>query len=59
MTAIALVIFVIAILYVMVWSIKNEDARSISDQTGFIKMRDSSKTPRHSSGRKPRGPSAR
>jgi hypothetical protein len=59
MTAIALVIFVIAILYVMVWSIKNEDARSISDQTGFIKMRDSSKAPRHSSGRKPRGPSAR
>ena len=39
MTAIALVIFVIGILYVMIWSMKNEDARSISDQTGFIRMR--------------------
>lgn len=58
MTAIALVIFVIAIFYVMIWSIKNEDARSIGDQTGFIKMRDSSKTSRNSAGRKARGFSA-
>jgi hypothetical protein len=58
MTAIALVIFVVAILYVMIWSIKNEDARSIGDQTGFIKMRDPSNTPRGSAGRKVRGRSA-
>ena len=40
MVAIALVIFTAAIIYVMIWSMKNEDARSIGDQTGLIKMRD-------------------
>lgn len=40
MTAIALVIFTCFILYVMIWSIKNENARSTRDQTGIIKMRD-------------------
>lgn len=42
MTAIALVIFTGFVLYVMVWSIKNGNARSIKDQTGIIKMRDPS-----------------
>lgn len=40
MTAIALVIFTCFIVYVMIWSIKNENARSTKDQTGIIKMRD-------------------
>lgn len=39
MTSIALAIFTVAIIYVIVWSIKNEDARAIGDQTGFIRMR--------------------
>lgn len=56
MTSIALAIFTAAIVYVMVWSIKNEDARSIGDQTGFIRMRDPSgatKKPGERSGRFP------
>src|SRR4051812_37512338 len=44
MTAIALVIFTGFVLYVMVWSIKNGNARSIKDQTGIIRMRDPSGT---------------
>jgi hypothetical protein len=43
MTSIALGAFVVAIIYVMIWSIKNDGVRSISEQTGFIKMRDLSK----------------
>ena len=45
MTSIALGIFIIGIIYVMVWSIKNDGARSISEQTGFIKMRQPAETP--------------
>jgi len=40
MTGIALLIFTGFILYVMVWSLKNDGARSIKDQTGLIKMRE-------------------
>jgi len=39
MTSIALGVFIILIIYVMVWSIRNDDARSIRDQTGLIRMR--------------------
>lgn len=39
MTSIALGVFIIFIIYVMIWSIKNDDAGSINDQTGFIRMR--------------------
>ena len=48
MTGIALLIFTGFILYVMVWSIKNDGVRSIKDQTGLIKMRElSEKRDRH------------
>lgn len=42
MVSIALGLFVIFIVYVMIWSIKNDDARSIGDQTGLIRMREPS-----------------
>lgn len=40
MTAIALAVFTLFIAYVMIWSMKNDHARSIGEQTGLIKMRD-------------------
>jgi hypothetical protein len=40
MTSVALGIFIVFIVYVMIWSIKNHGARSIADQSGIIKMRD-------------------
>jgi hypothetical protein len=40
MTAIALAIFIVFILYVMLWSVRNDGAKSIGDQKGLIKMRD-------------------
>lgn len=43
MTSIALGVFIIFIIYVMVWSIRNDGARSIAEQTGFIRMRRPSK----------------
>ena len=52
MTSIALVVFISFIVYVMVWSIKNDSARSISEQTGIIRMRDSSTAPRKPGGRR-------
>ena len=52
MTAIALAIFILAIVYVMVWSIKNDHARSIGDQTGLIKMRNPSRAGHKTDGRK-------
>ena len=52
MTSIALVVFIGFIVYVMVWSIKNDSARSISEQTGVIRMRDSSTTPRKPGGQR-------
>ena len=45
MTSIALGVFIVFIIYVMVWSIRNDDARSIRDQTGFIRMRLPPETP--------------
>jgi hypothetical protein len=44
MTSVALGIFIVFIVYVMIWSIKNDGARSIGDQSGIIKMRDPSDT---------------
>ena len=46
MISIALGVFIVFIMYVMIWSLKNDDVRSIREQTGFIKMRDSSKSTR-------------
>jgi hypothetical protein len=40
MTSIALGLFILFIVYVIVWSIKNDGAKSIGHQTGIIKMRD-------------------
>ena len=42
MTSIALGMFIVFIIYIMIWSIKNDGARSISEQTGLIRMRDPS-----------------
>lgn len=39
MTSIALFIFIAAIIYVMIWSIRNDGVRSIREQTGFVRMR--------------------
>ncbi|MGD1876718.1 MAG: hypothetical protein ACFB13_04365 [Kiloniellaceae bacterium] len=39
MTSIALGVFIVFIIYVMIWSIRNDGARSIREQTGFIRMR--------------------
>ena len=39
MSSIALLIFVSAILYVIFWSLKNDDVASIEDQKGFIAMK--------------------
>ena len=41
MTGIALLIFTGFIVYVMVWSMKNDGVRAIKDQTGLIRMRES------------------
>lgn len=54
MTSIALGLFVIAIIYVAVWSIKNDGLRSIRDQSGFIRMR----VPRQAAVRKAKRQSA-
>ena len=51
MTSIALGVFIIFIIYIMIWSIKNDGARSIGEQTGLIRMRDPSTAPRKSGGR--------
>lgn len=39
MTSIALALFIVFIVYVMIWSIRNDGARSIREQNGYIKMR--------------------
>jgi len=54
MTSIALGIFIVGIIYVMIWSLKNDGARSIGEQTGFIRMRVPSKTAQ-AIGKQPRG----
>lgn len=43
MTGIALALFTLFIAYIIIWSFKNDRARSIGDQSGLIRMRD----PRH------------
>jgi len=45
MTAIALAVFIVFIIYVMIWSIRNDGVRSIREQTGYIKMRVPPETP--------------
>lgn len=50
MTSIALGVFIVFILYVMFWSIRNDRAKSIAEQTGFLRMRDSSGAGRKSTG---------
>src|SRR3546814_8869919 len=39
MSSIALGIFILAIIYVVLWSVINDDARSFRDQKGIIRMR--------------------
>lgn len=39
-TSIALGIFILFIFYVIYWSMKNDKVRTIREQTGFIRMRD-------------------
>ena len=51
MTAIALAVFTLFIAYVMLWSIKNDNARSIAEQTGWIRMRDPKGTGRKAKGK--------
>ena len=45
MTSIALGLFILAVIYVAVWSIKNDGRRSIRDQNGIIRMRVPAQTP--------------
>jgi hypothetical protein len=51
MTAIALAVFTLFIAYVMVWSIKNDNVRSIGEQTGWIRMRHPRGTDRKAKGK--------
>lgn len=39
MTSIALGVFIVFIVYVMIWSMRNDNAKSIRDQTGYIRMK--------------------
>jgi hypothetical protein len=39
MTSIALGVFIVFIVYVMIWSMRNDGAKSLRDQRGFIRMR--------------------
>jgi len=39
LVSIALGLFILAILYVAFWSVKNDAAGTIEDQVGFIRMR--------------------
>lgn len=59
MTSIALGIFIIFVVYIAIWSIRNDTVRSISDQTGLIRMRRPSEPgPRPGSGGGRRRPEA-
>ena len=51
MVSIALGIFILAILYVIFWSMKNDKARSIDEQTGFIRMREPTLKNKETAGR--------
>lgn len=39
LVSIALGLFILAVIYVALWSVKNDSAKSIADQVGFIRMR--------------------
>ncbi len=54
-SSIALGLFIVFIIYVMIWSIKNDHARSIGEQTGLIKMREQSNAAARSARRQNRG----
>ena len=54
LVSIALGVFILCVIYVAYWSVKNDSAKSIEEQVGFIKMR----APKSSS-RRPAGPSHR
>lgn len=45
LASIALGIFILCVIYVAYWSVKNDAAKSIDEQAGFIRMR-LPKTPR-------------
>ncbi len=51
MTSIALGIVIVFIVYVMIWSIRNDGVRRIGDQTGLIRMRDPDKAARRKDAR--------
>ena len=51
MTAIALALFTLFIAYVMIWSIQNDNVRSIGEQSGLIRMRDPHRAKRKSKGK--------
>jgi hypothetical protein len=55
MTSIAFGAVIIFILYVMIWSIKNDGAKSIGDQSGLIRMRELAKAHRKATGRNRQG----
>lgn len=51
MISIALGVFIIFIIYVAIWSVSNDGARSIEEQKGIIRMRVPQKTtPKHGGG---------
>ena len=50
MSSFALGAFIIFILYVIIWSIRNDGAASIGEQTGYIRMRDPSRDARKPAG---------
>ena len=39
LVSIALGLFILGIVYVAIWSVKNDAAKTIGDQVGFIRMR--------------------
>lgn len=39
LVSIALGVFILCVIYVAYWSVKNDSAKSIEEQVGFIKMR--------------------
>jgi hypothetical protein len=50
MTSFALGAFIIFVLYVIIWSIRNDGAASIGEQNGLIRMRETSRDARKSTG---------
>lgn len=54
MTSIALGVFIVFIVYVVIWSMRNDGAKSLRDQTGIIRMR----VPKGAGTEKPDDPAA-